>query len=120
MTGGPGKNASLRRPRVYRYQNHGAGRLGRQKLSSLMLPDRGPELPAPQELCRDRGVASIGFGKEIYSCGGTKGPMSLLTRAKDKRGVLLGSKSTMLEGVGPLIPFSDGAVVRKNMCGIGC
>jgi hypothetical protein len=53
----------------------------------------------------DRGVASIGFDKKIFFCGGTKWPLSLLTRAKDEKGVLMGSKSTMLEGVGLLIPF---------------
>jgi hypothetical protein len=62
----------------------------------------------------DRGVASIGFGKKIFFCGGTKWPFSLLTRARDEKGALLGRKSATLECVGLLIPFLTDPKSVKN------
>jgi hypothetical protein len=62
----------------------------------------------------DRGVASIGFAKKIFFCGGTKWPFSLLTRARDEKGALLGRKSATLECVGLLIPFLTDPESVKN------
>jgi hypothetical protein len=61
----------------------------------------------------DRGVASVGFTADgLNFAGGLKWPFALLTRAKDENGNWMGSKSTMLECVGLLIPF---LTVPKNV-----
>ena len=54
----------------------------------------------------DRGVASIGFDNEkLFFAGGVKWGDALMTKLRDSRGRLWGSKSSALECIGLLIPF---------------
>ena len=54
----------------------------------------------------DRGVASIGFDNEkLFFAGGVKWGDALMTKLRDSRGHLWGSKSSALECIGLLIPF---------------
>jgi hypothetical protein len=96
-------------------------------------PDRGPPFSAIKfisdaagaETCGadhvltatpgDRGVASVGFRNEeinFVSC--LKWPYRFLTREKDEKGTFLGSKSTLLESIGLLIPLLVQPNVVKN------
>lgn len=63
----------------------------------------------------DRGVASVGFDKEkLFFVGGIKWGNSLMTKQRDSRNRLWGSKSGALECIGLLIPFVTRPDLLKN------
>ena len=68
----------------------------------------------------DRGVASVGFaGENLFFVGGLKWTFALMTKLRDSRGRLWGSKSSTLECFGLLIPFvTRPDLLRKQICDI--
>ncbi len=64
---------------------------------------------------RDRGVASIGFDETgLTFAGGMRWPGELLKFWKDRNGKFFGTKSTILETVGLLVPFITKPKIVKN------
>ena len=63
----------------------------------------------------DRGVASVGFaGEDLFFVGGLKWTFALMTKLRDSRGRLWGSKSSALECIGLVIPFVTRPELMRN------
>ena len=63
----------------------------------------------------DRGVASVGFdGENLFFAGGLKWNPALMTRLRDSKNRLWGSKSSALECIGLLLPFVTRPDLVKN------